>query len=218
MKVSIWLLTPPSLHVQLNTQIAFLAEKCHGPKFDSHVTLFGGLRCESKEELDRMCHMLKCHLEDRYAEGIPCRFVRSSTTNEANIVSCYHTNAITGEQRVQWNQACVSIMEPHDNPEYMKLRRSVLDVLLSDTTHMSSSATQLTPDDFPPPVRKPHYSYFYGTKAPSNDTLSEISGVPDFSSTQIAIWYTDPPTVDGVVQWYEVMKINLCSTTDAMDN
>ena len=61
---------------------------------------------------------------------------------------------------------------------------------------------------FPEPAKEPHYSKFYGNKAPI--PLNELPTVPNnFVANQVALYYTTPGTVDGVRWWKEEMKIKL---------
>eukprot|EP00978_Attheya_sp_CCMP212_P001156 scaffold2422_cov56-Attheya_sp.AAC.1 len=61
---------------------------------------------------------------------------------------------------------------------------------------------------FRQPLGEPHYSYFYARDgAPP---CSQVTPVPDFVAQELAVWCTDPATVDGVPQWKEIDRIDLC--------
>ncbi|CAJ1911165.1 unnamed protein product [Cylindrotheca closterium] len=86
-----------------------------------------------------------------------------------------------------WNQALV--VEMVATPKFVELCERVRELLQMDST------TGL----FPPPLRAPHMSLFYGV-----DNVPKAEGVeaiPNFNSDTLALWITEPTYADGVHQW-----------------
>ena len=84
-------------------------------------------------------------------------------------------------------------------------------------------------DYYPPPLRKPHMSLYYGTPegCPSLETveqnlyysdnnnmaslLSPAAAIPHYSfqASRVAVWKTDPASTEGVSQWEELAVVDL---------
>jgi hypothetical protein len=61
---------------------------------------------------------------------------------------------------------------------------------------------------FAPPAGLPHLSLFYGIGSDIPDK-KEVEPVQPFHSISVALWKTDPSTLEGVPNWKEVAVINL---------
>jgi hypothetical protein len=138
-QVSLWLLPPPSISESLQVNIAELAKEYEGSHpFEPHVTIVGGIECESPTNL---ATLLTQGLHG--FGGIPCRF-RKEVINMSN-----------PDNTLVWNQACVSVMER--SKEFMLLNKHVRELLGMECEEW----------EFPAPLGEPHLSHYYGTqKAP----------------------------------------------------
>lgn len=174
-KCSLWLLPPKSNSETINAQIVKFADNNNGPLFDPHVTVAGGIRCDSDQEMLDAVQTLQEGLKG--FGNVECRFNSPFTTPDA------------------WNQALCVEMEESDS--FLTLVRSTSKIL-------DRNPEQFT---FPKPIGKPHLSLFYGTS--NIPPTEEIEPIDAFQSHELALWRTQPSTLDGVAQWKEVARIDL---------
>lgn len=94
-----------------------------------------------------------------------------------------------------WNQALLVTMEK--SAPFMNLCQKTRAILGMDTKHWG----------FPQPAGMPHMSLFYGVdNVPGQNETKPIS---PFDTSKLALWKTDPPTLEGVPYWKEIAVINL---------
>lgn len=180
-QVTLWLVPPPSVSAKLKTNIVELCESNNGsPPFMPHVTLVGGIPCESKEELEELTNILRKGIEGK--GGVPCRFRR-----ELEVM-------YNPDDTLVWNQACVSVVKR--DAEFMAFHKRVLTLLGLEDEEW----------EFPAPLREPHLSHFYGKEVPP--PLEDVMRSPDFVATEAALWETSGG-YEGVKNWKELTRIKL---------
>jgi hypothetical protein len=215
--LSLWLIPPEAVHKSLVKDITKMSLRYNGLQssapFTPHVTVLGSIPCgESLNDARKIGKTLQKALQG--SGPIPCRFRQEPcramyredtpmTTTTMNTTSAA-TNSNSSQQQPQlqktssslvWSQACISIMER--SVEYM--------ALLDRARH----ALDMPPGEwmFPAPACEPHLSKFYGHV----EIPHEIPTSPDFVAVEVALWSTNPGTVEGVQGWKEVTRINLLS-------
>lgn len=174
-KCSLWLLPPKGNSEIINKQIVKFAENNNGPVFDPHVTVVGGIKCNSDQEMVDAATKLQEGLKGFGL--VDCKFNSPFTTPDA------------------WNQALCVEMKVSDS--FLTLVHSTLKILGRDPEQFK----------FPKPIGTPHLSLFYGTS--NIPRTEEVKPIDAFQSHQLALWRTQPSTVDGVAEWKEVAKIDL---------
>lgn len=184
MKVSIWMLPPTTVQRALKEQIAKHSSEHDGSiPFEPHVTVVGGIPCESLEQLDEWRCILK---EGLYGVGaVPCSFRKK----------VHYVHDESESSSLIWNQACVCVMKR--STEFMDLIEKTRELMGLEG-----------PWQFKPPLGEPHYSFFYGCSNPPPPNEIEIP--PDFNASQVALWCTDPSSVEGVRSWKELAIFDLC--------
>lgn len=95
-----------------------------------------------------------------------------------------------------WNQALFLTME--QSAPFMNLCQQSRAILGLDTENWS----------FGLPVNMPHLSLFYGLDK-DIPNKSEVEPVAPFYSSMLALWKTDPATLEGVPNWTEVVTIHM---------
>ena len=94
-----------------------------------------------------------------------------------------------------WSQALCATMEPSE--PFLDLCRKARLILNGDSDNWT----------FPYPICLPHLSLFYGTEnVPQKE---DVKPVPSFRSDMLALWETNPSTLEGVPEWKEIVRINL---------
>ena len=94
-----------------------------------------------------------------------------------------------------WNQALVVTMEVSE--QFLHL--------IQRSKHLLGMDTAI---EFPPPVSMPHLSLFYGLKNSIPEDYPEHPIAP-FNALELALWTTNPPTLEGVSNWKEIAVIDL---------
>jgi hypothetical protein len=94
-----------------------------------------------------------------------------------------------------WSQALYFTVERSE--QLMNLCEKVRDVLGLDTENWT----------FPSPALRPHLSLFYGVDNVPDKT--EVQLVAPFHAYRIALWRTDPPTLEGVKHWKEISSFDI---------
>jgi hypothetical protein len=94
-----------------------------------------------------------------------------------------------------WNQALFLVVEP--SAAFMNLCQKARALLGMDTENWT----------FPAPASYPHISVFYGVD--NIPDPSEVQSVSPFRAYRLALWRTDPPSLEGVSQWREVTAFDI---------
>lgn len=214
-RLSVWLIPPEPAYSHLAAVQRDLIERHQSnlPCFPPHVTLIGGVpitECvplgetfanssedEAHEEAARLVlKRVERSLVMARQEGIECVFDRSK-----GIVSGRPANA---RGRVKWNQSCVAILKR--NLSFVNAMKIVDEALY---TSADGDRPRSAERHFRPPLGEPHYSFVYGNDPP---LIPETLECPDdFVCQEVSLWWTHPPTLDGVSQWKEVGTIKLGS-------
>jgi hypothetical protein len=150
--------------------------------------------------------LLRLKVAFRSYGDIACDFVK-----ERGVFTARPAGDGTGrEDDVQWSQSCVSVFER--NPSLMRAIQLADEVLFAASTSTSTASCddRISPRDierhFKPPLNEPHYSFMYGNKAPVIPT--SLGCPPSFASTDIALVWTDPSTLEGVQDWEEIGRVS----------
>jgi hypothetical protein len=174
-QLSLWLMPPDETKSLLQRKINSYADNFNGPVFPPHVTLVGGIPCESADHINETIRKLQDGLAG-FGE-----------------VTLFHKEALNFSN--SWNQALV--VEMQLTPRFEALCRKSRIILGMETEK----------DLFPPPVSAPHMSLFYGIS--NVPDANGVERIPDFDAITLALWITDPPTLEGVPQWKQVGSITL---------
>jgi Cyclic phosphodiesterase-like protein len=168
-------------------------ESASGP-FPPHVTLVGGIECPSMEFFrDVFLPRLQTCIAAAAIRGIHCQFKQEPVLNDA------------------WNQACVLVMEASNEFTHLvELCRTVVSEVLSSSVEPRDEMNH----GYPPPLRKPHLSLYYGSLefAPAPDEVNQRllgPGFFSFQGDQVAIWQTEPSSAEGVALWRYIASIDL---------
>lgn len=232
-RISLWLLPPEPLITTLSDiQSDLISKQAKDrifPRFLPHVTLIGGVRisdCCSSEEISFENYdrpdadidivaaknvLRRLQLAFRSHGDITCDFVK-----ERGVFTARPDGDGTGrEDVVQWSQSCVSVLER--NPSLMRAIQLADEVLFpaSASTSTASCDNLISPRDierhFKPPLFEPHYSFMYGDEAPVIPT--SLGCPPSFSSTDIALVWTNTSTLEGVHNWEEIGRVSTKAST-----
>ena len=235
--LSLWLLPPEPILHQLQLQINDISQRSNGscPSFLPHVTVLGAFPCSSDEEAHLLLHKLQSKFQD--FGPIPCSFVSShhvchtftekrqqpsedndnhsnNNDNDGTVVplfgKCPLVSSLDKDGKVIWNQSCLAVMKR--SPSFLNAIRLSKQVLFGDGSNYKKEDDVIT---FPPPIREPHFSFAYGhvdvmsneDKCMETDRTMKLP--PDFSSTEMALFWTYPATLEGVSQWSEVGRVPL---------
>jgi hypothetical protein len=184
-KVSAWLIPSGKSFGILQTEIDRLSTVHNTPRFEPHVTLFGGVEI-TESSIPGV--ILKLQERFRGFGPIPCNVNRSK-----GIMTGYDED----RKKVTWNQSTVIVLDRDD--KFMKAVRSVRAILLGREGNDEDVL-------FKPPLSEPHLSLAY-----CNEALSPlVELIPeDFDSLEMKLVATDPSTLEGVTNWVEVGKIPL---------
>ena len=181
-QVTLWLVPPNSVAEKLQTNIVDLCKQTDGASapFVPHVTIIGGIPCESDDTLKNLTEKLQKGLQG--TGSVPCRF-------RQDVETMYHD-----DDSLVWNQACVSVVK--QTKEFMAFHKHCRNILnLNDEEW-----------EFPPPLREPHLSHFYGTTVPP--ASENVLVAPDFDAVEAALWETSGG-YEGVKNWRELARIKL---------
>jgi hypothetical protein len=176
MTLSLWLVPPITRKDKIKRQFDKLAAN-RGPSFDPHVTIIGGIQCQSEMHAQEMVKTLQEGLKG--FGPVPLGFSSRAFTSKG-----------------VWSQALFLTLEP--SAPLMNLCVQSRALLEMDTENWR----------FAPPVNMPHLSLFYGEEANIPDK-NEVVPIPSFHSSTLALWSTDPPTLEGVPKWKEIAVIDL---------
>jgi len=180
-KATLWLMPPSSVSKKLEANIVYLSHECDGGvPFVPHVSVVGGISCESPEDFEEVTETLRAGLQG--TGGIPCRFKK-------DVVNMYNA-----DDTLVWNQACVSVMER--SGEFMALHERARKLLGIEDENW----------DFPGPLHEPHLSHYYGKQVPPS--AEDVVASPDFVAEEVALWETSGG-YEGVKNWKELARIRL---------
>lgn len=176
MTLSLWLIPPKNTKVRIQQQIDRLAENTGAPTFDPHVTVIGGIPCQSERHALEMAKTLQEGL--RGFGKVPCTL-----------------SSVPFNSKGVWSQALFLTME--FSAPFMNLCQQSRALLGMDTENWMFAA----------PVHMPHLSLFYGVDdIPEKKEVQQILPFPAYT---LALWKTDPPTLEGVPKWKEIALIDL---------
>ncbi|KAL3823199.1 hypothetical protein ACHAXA_003478 [Cyclostephanos tholiformis] len=227
-RISLWLLPPEPLITTLSKiQSELISQQPkdrYFPRFLPHVTLIGGVpisdcRCSRDEGMiidDDVAAQIvlgRLNLAFRSHGYIMCDFVKEGGVFTARPTHGDGTGG--GEDVVQWSQSCVSVLER--SPSLMRAIQLADEVLFRASTGTSTAScddNRPYPRDidrhFKPPLFEPHYSFMYGKDAPVIPASLECP--PSFASTDIALVWTDPSTLEGVQDWEVIGRVSTKGT------
>lgn len=175
MALSLWLIPPKKTYDQVKKQMdEFTHHGKTGPAFAPHITIIGGIHCQSEAHALEIARTLEEGLSG-FGE-IPC---------EPNSV---------GSEGV-WNQALY--MTVKQSERLMNLCEEVRELLGMDTENWA----------FPAPATHPHMSLYYGVDGVPDK--KDVQMVAPFDAYRIALWRTDPASVEGVPYWREISSFSI---------
>lgn len=227
-RISIWLLPPEPLITTLsNIQSDLISKQPKDrfyPRFLPHVTLIGGVPisdCFTSEGIsfDNYEHTIfdiddcaaqivlrRLKIAFRSHGEITCDFVK-----ERGVFTARRDGDRTGrEDAVRWSQSCVSVLERSSS---LTKAIQLADEVLFDASANESTAScddryspRAIERHYKPPLFEPHYSFMYGNEAPVIPT--SLVCPPSFTSTDIALVWTDPSRLEGVQNWKEIGRVS----------
>jgi hypothetical protein len=104
-------------------------------------------------------------------------------------------NNVPYSSKGAWSQGLFLVMDV--SAPYMNLCQKSRGLLGMDTENWR----------FPAPAGLPHLSLFYGVK--NVPEKKEVMPVPAFFSYELALWLTNPSTLEGVPEWKEMTTISI---------
>ncbi|GFH61807.1 hypothetical protein CTEN210_18283 [Chaetoceros tenuissimus] len=199
MKVSLWLIPPKHIYKPLEKEIQELAKIDKTPTFLPHITIASGY-VEQAVESHKLPQIIQ-NLKESFSNfgAIPCTFDK-----DLGIVEGYNQE----KQEYQWNQSTVAILKREQ--KFMQSIFLARKILFDDEKGfearmaMNSFDNVDFQDTFRPPTNEPHLSFAYSTKP----LARFVKYYPeDFESTELALFETDPSSLDGVKNWKEIARI-----------
>jgi len=193
LKVSLWLIPPEEGEASslLQREIESVA-KLHGtPTVPPHVTIVGGIEVNAQD----VAKIVDALQKELVGFGpVPCNFDR-----EQGILGGY----IDNEKKVcQWNQSTVAILKRE--AKLIRLIRTSRKILRGDNVESDTVDTQL----FVAPTYEPHLSLAYSDQY-LGDFVFHEELPPDFEAFELALWSTEPSTLEGVEKWREIARVSL---------
>ena len=174
--LSLWLMPPEPNRKEIQEQINTFAANNNGPVFVPHITVIGGITCQSEKHLAEIVKKLRGGLKG--FGSVPCRLVSGPFTSKG-----------------VWSQAYFMVLDMC--APFMNWCQKSRAILGHDTERWR----------FASPADLPHLSLFYGTSnIPDKMSVKKIHPSQSF---ELALWQTDPQTIDGVPRWKEVATIDL---------
>ena len=218
-RLSVWLIPPEPAYSRLaEVQRELIASHpCDDrdlPSFPPHVTLIGGVPitdCAGADDVPADASGDEAHeaaaravlrrveggLRSARRGGVRCVFERGRGIVAARTL----VDVDDAEGAVKWNQSCVAVLKR--DPSFVDAMETVDAALYA----MADGDRPPAERHFRPPLGEPHYSFVYGND-PS--LIPETLGFPDdFVCHEVSLWWTHPPTLEGVSQWREVGTIKL---------
>ena len=168
------------------------------PRFDPHVTLIGGVeicKCCMSEDVEKIISAGAIKDADKVAAKIVLNRLQTAFHGFGDVVCEFdETKQVRAmfqkDGAIKWNQACVSVIKQTKN--YVDAMQTADDALFgNEGLNVSRHLRQ--------PVLEPHYSFVYTDDAILAKTLEQTLLCPSsFPCRTIAMWWTDPPTLDAV--------------------
>ena len=188
-KLSLWLMPPLEVRNLIYEDIVKFAG-VSGGIFEPHVTLIGGISCESHEEAKNISRHLQTHLEKSGHLQKPLWCAFSSEVKKSSA----------------WHQACCVELSNYETSGFEDIRLACLEGLNLDP---NSGIWQKYPEPFPHPHMSLHYSQ-YNTRTP--DSNIDVYRVPSFKADRLELWCTDIDEIDSTVKkdvhkWYPIAVI-----------
>lgn len=209
-KFSLWLMPQQPQMIELKAQQAhILCANPALPSFEPHITLIGGV------EICTCCTMEEIKCIDEQTIGVEEAAAKvvlkklQSSFNGFGSITCEFDESqgvqamFNKDGRLKWNQACISVVKQTKN--FMDAMKKADDALFG----LDSSRLER---HFRKPISEPHYSFVYTNDETIAMKLERTLKCPStFTSTTIAMWWTDPPSLDGVVnnEWKFVGNVYL---------
>jgi hypothetical protein len=208
-KFSLWLIPQEPIMTKLKAEQArLLSENPALPSFEPHITLIGGI------ELCSCCDVqeIKCRNDpgvniDEEAAKVVLERLQSAFNGFGSITCEFDQDQgvkamIQKDGTVKWNQASLAIVK--QTKQYTKA------IDTADKALFGSNSTKFE-RHYREPALKPHYSFVYTDDAAFALNLETTLKCPSsFTSTIIAMWWTDPPTLEAVAdKWKFVGNIYL---------
>ena len=134
---------------------------------------------------------IKCRSEEHVLEV--ARTLEQELVGFGKIPCLASSKAYTGNG--VWNQALYLAVEP--SAALLNLCQKARALLGMDTEKWT----------FPPPAGYPHISMFYGTD--NVPEKSKVQSISPFHAFRLALWRTDPPSLEGVALWKEVIAFDI---------
>ena len=198
-RFSLWLMPEEPHFTKLKRQQdRIIATNPSLPTFDPHVTLIGGVeicKCCKIEDIKKTTGTSTMEDIDKEAAKIVLNRLQSAFKGFGDVVCEFdETKQVRAmfqkDGTVKWNQACVSVIK--QTLKYMDAMRTADDALFGEEgLNVSRHLRQ--------PVLEPHYSFVYTDDAIFAKTLEQTLQCPSsFRCKTIAMWWTDPPTLDAV--------------------
>ena len=213
-RFSLWLIPNEPHMSELKAEQARIlksANPVHLPSFDPHVTLIGGIEiceCCSDDNVNNFINDTGIDIDEEAAKivlqrlqyafqgfgDVTCEFVEKEAVRAM----------FNQDGTVKWNQACVSIIRKTDI--FMDAMKRANDTLFG------TSKKQKVERHFRAPVSEPHYSFIYTDDSNIAKKIAEtLKCPPAFGSSKIAMMWTDPPTLEAVLEtkWRYIGSIDL---------
>lgn len=192
-KISLWLVPPVGqiTHI-IHKEIELLSKIQGTPTFPPHVTMAGGIEVNHREVVRIIMSLKKEFLG---FGPVPCKFDRVQ-----GIVAGYKDD----EKKIcQWNQSTVAILKREEKLlNSIKIARKIM-LDKNDDTNLGT--THL----FAAPTYEPHLSLAYSHQHLGSFIVNK-NVPPDFEANEVALWRTDPSSLEGVNEWYEIDRFSLC--------
>ncbi|KAL3794003.1 hypothetical protein ACHAW5_006740 [Stephanodiscus triporus] len=223
-RISIWLLPPEPLITTLsNIQSDLISKQPKNrfyPRFLPHVTLIGGVPisdCFTSEGILLEDYEHTIDIDDCAAQIVLRRLkIAFRSYGEITCDFVKERGVFTArpdgdrEDAVQWSQSCVSVLERRSSlTKAIQLADEVLFAASANASTASCDDRYIPRDierHYKPPLFEPHYSFMYGNEAPVIPT--SLVCPPSFTSTDIALVWTDPSRLEGVQNWKEIGRVS----------
>jgi len=200
MGLSLWLVPPAGqvsdndsndgVYERVTQVIDELSASFDGPKFSPHVTIVGGIRVDSEEEIKA--------LSKRLRDGLA----------NFGTVECNFKDII--QEPTCWNQALIIEMNPSERfLELCRVTRRILNMELetiafplpAGVPHMSLFYGDSPWSDAHPATNQEFLSRIFDNNG-RDDQRS-------FQAHRVMLWKTDPPSAVGVPEWEPMADISL---------
>ena len=221
-RISLWLLPPEPVAAELSSiQDGIVADGARRgrrlPRFVPHVTLIGGIPisdCCTAEEAEQEMGEGRSEEDDggasradldetaarivvwrlrrafRWRRGVRCAFDQGRGVFAA------------GGGGAPWNQCCVAAADL--GPSFFNAMAA------ADAALFPAGAGGAPERHLRGPLREPHLSYAYGLDDDEAGRIPpSLKCPPSFTSTEMAVYWTDPPSLEGVETWREIGRVRM---------